>query len=67
MVTDEEFIGIIWETLSSLESCPLILTVMAVPSGLTIADVDLMDRSPEKPIFPRPQHDQLLENVGSYL
>jgi hypothetical protein len=29
----------------------IILTVMAVPSGLTIADVDLMDRSPEKPTF----------------
>ena len=26
---------------------------MAVPSGLTIADVDLMDRSPEKPTSPK--------------
>ena len=53
MATDVEFIGIIWETFSSLESCPLILTVRAVPSDLSIADVDLMDRSLEKPTFPK--------------
>jgi hypothetical protein len=37
---------------------------MAVPSGLTIADVDLMDRSTERPTFPKAPAGSAVRECG---